>query len=119
VGGSLYGTTETTGIGSGCGTVYQVQPPATDGGAWTGTGIYDFDGGAGCYPVAPLTVGPGGVLYGTTISGGSASNCLFSESLGCGTVFQLTPPATARGAWTETVIYNFTGLATGPIRRQG
>lgn len=53
-------------------------------------------------------MGPGGVLYGTTISGGSASNCLFGGSFGCGSVFQLTPPATAGGAWAETPIYNFT-----------
>src|ERR1039458_264479 len=45
-----------------------------------------------------LTVGPGGVLYGTTQAGGSGSVCQANES-GCGTVFQLTPPATPGGAW--------------------
>src|ERR1022692_417265 len=104
-GGSLYGTTNITGT-AGCGTVFEVSPPAAAGGAWTGTAIYDFDNGGGCQSVAPVAVAPGGVLYGTTFNGGSGTLCV----VGCGTVFQLTPPAAAGGAWTEAVIYSFTGL---------
>jgi uncharacterized repeat protein (TIGR03803 family) len=108
VGGSLYGTN--TDYDSDCGRVYELSPPATVGGAWTGTTISTFEGG-GCGPIAGLTVGKGGVLYGTTYAGGSGT-CEFQYGPlnGCGTVFQLTPPATVGGAWTETVIYNFTGL---------
>jgi hypothetical protein len=105
-GGSLYGTTQFTGLG--CGAVYELSPPAMAGGAWTGTAIYNFDNGGGCQSLAPVTVAPGGVLYGTTYNGGSGTGC---PGIGeCGTVFQLTPPAAAGGAWTETVIYSFTGL---------
>jgi hypothetical protein len=50
-----------------------------------------------------LVIGSGGVLYGTTESGGTS---------GSGTVF-LTPPATPGGAWTETLLYNFTGSSDG------
>ena len=51
-----------------------------------------------------VVIGPGGVLYGTTQTGGSTNN---------GTVFSLTPPASPGGAWTEVVLYNFTGGADG------
>ena len=101
-GGSLYGTTY-----GGCGTVYELSPPAVGGGAWTGTVISSFANG-GCGSLAPVTVGPGGVLYGTTYAGGSGTGC--SGVGGCGTVFQLTPPGVAGGAWTEAVIYSFTGI---------
>jgi uncharacterized repeat protein (TIGR03803 family) len=47
-----------------------------------------------------LVFGKDGVLYGTTSSGGPAN---------AGTVYSLTPPAAPGGAWTETVLYNFTG----------
>jgi hypothetical protein len=111
VGGSLYGTTDASSDIGGCGHVYQLSPPMAPGGAWTGTAIYGFGGGSGdgCRSQAPLTVGPGGVLYGTTFTGGSGTPCLTYESSGCGTVFQLTPPVTEGGAWTETMIYNFSG----------
>lgn len=97
-GGAFYGTTEFDNSYSngGCGSVYELSPPTAGSTVWTGTAIYDFDNGGGCNPDESLTVGPGGVLYGTTVGG-------------AGDVFQLTPPATAGGTWTESVIYMFTG----------
>jgi hypothetical protein len=110
LGGSLYGTTWDIG---GCGTVYEVSPPTIAGEAWTGTLIHSFGGppSDGCNSFAPLTAGPDGVLYGTASIGGSATQCTVPPYLvsGCGVVFQLTPPETAGGAWTQTVIYSFTG----------
>ena len=110
VGGSLYGTTYYNGEEGGCGSVYELSPPATPGSAWTGTAIHTFGGGDGCASMAPVTVAPGGVLYGTTYTGGSGTVCEAGLAGGCGTVFQLTPPTSAGGAWTETVIYSFTGI---------
>lgn len=114
MGQSLYGTNTYNSYSdytfSGCGTVYQLSPPAAAGGAWTGTAIYTFQGGSdGCNSVAPLTAGPGGVLYGTTNFGG-VGDCAVYSNEGCGTVFQLTPPAAPGGSWTESVIYRFTAL---------
>jgi uncharacterized repeat protein (TIGR03803 family) len=64
------------------------------------TTLYKFPGGGdGANPNAGVT-GSDGVLYGTTFYGGTANN---------GTVFSLTPPTTSGGAWTETVLHNFTG----------
>lgn len=63
--------------------------------------LYTFPGSPeGSNPQAGVTIGKGGVLYGTTVVGGSA---------GYGTVFSLTPPASPGGGWTATVLHNFTG----------
>ena len=104
-GGVLYGTTEFGGTGgcgggreggfAGCGTVFELVPPASPGGVWTETVLYNFTGsnGDGANPVAPVVIGSGGVLYGGTST--------------LGKVFSLTPPAIAGGAWTETVLHSF------------
>jgi uncharacterized repeat protein (TIGR03803 family) len=117
--GNLYGTTEYGGSGSecalqqpeapGCGTVFQLQPPATPGGYWTETIVYNFTGihGDGAFPSASLVLGPNGTLYGATQIGGVA--CPGLGTAGCGTVFQLTPPAASGGAWAENVVHRFTG----------
>jgi uncharacterized repeat protein (TIGR03803 family) len=107
--GLLYGTTREGGVPSaectqGCGTVFQLTPPATAGNAWTETVLYNFLGGSdGVTPGGVLIAN--GALYGATVLGGSAA-CL----LGCGTVFQLNPPAAAGGAWTEAILYSFAGF---------
>ena len=56
--------------------------------------------GDGSFPVASVVIGKNGVLYGTTQYGGSA---------GLGTVFELTPPTTPGGRWTEAVLHSFSG----------
>jgi uncharacterized repeat protein (TIGR03803 family) len=114
--GLLFGTDYVWGNTScekrGCGAVFALEPPASAGSAWTETTIHQFNGAPndGGGPLAALTVGPGGVLYGTTQYGGSGTLCtLNSVVVGCGTVFQLTPPEAPGGTWTETVLYSFTG----------
>ena len=101
--GTLSGTTSFGGTGPclmGCGTVYSPTPPATPGGAWIETILHSFNGGEeGAYYASPLVIGAGGVLYGTMEENGAY--------LG-GYVFSFTPPATPGGAWTETVLHNFT-----------
>jgi uncharacterized repeat protein (TIGR03803 family) len=100
-GGVLYGTTDAGGA-SKAGTVFKLTPPASPGGAWRIAEIHTFAGGSGdgANPYAGVVIGSGGVLYGTTSSGGSSN---------AGTVFKLAPPASPDGAWTETVLHNFTG----------
>ena len=122
--GVLYGATLSGGdalpcdfppfLVSGCGTVFQLTPPASPGGSWTETVLYSFAGanGDGAYPLSTLVIGQDGSLYGTTQYGGSAaagSHCSFYGATGCGTVFKLTPPSAPGGAWTETVLHSFTG----------
>lgn len=161
--GSLYGTTQFGGVAGvhcqggsrdfvGCGTVFELTPPAKSGGKWTktilhnfpayaGDGLtptpdvifdsqgnlygaaggggtsrygmvfqltpsskeavlYDFTGGSdGGYPGGGLVLGANGVLYGTA----SYSGVLNAS----GVVFQLTPPAGGKGAWSEAVLHTF------------
>ena len=103
-GGELYGTTEWGGT-SNSGTVFSLVPPAAPGGGKY-TILYNFagtSGGDGAGPEGPL-LDVGGLLYGTTINGGSGP-C----PSGCGTIFSLTPPASPGGVWTEAVVYSFSG----------
>jgi len=103
--GNLYGTTETGGDYT-AGTVFMISPPATAGGAWTETVLHSFNTDTeGDGPHAGLVRDASGNLYGTLYSGGDPT-CY------CGAVFELTPPATSGGAWTETNLYNFTGDGT-------
>jgi uncharacterized repeat protein (TIGR03803 family) len=104
--GALYGTTSQGGIATsddqeGNGTVYKLTPPVNGQGAWTATIIYRFSGPDGSQPQGSLLLGKNGELYGTTYVGGSA---------GEDTVFELTPPASPGGKWTETVLYSFDDL---------
>jgi uncharacterized repeat protein (TIGR03803 family) len=96
--GNLYGTT-TFGGDAGVGTVFELSPPATAGGAWTETILHSFQGSVndGASPMGTLVFDKQGNLYGTTQLGGA----------GTGTIFELTPPATAGGTWTETVLWIF------------
>jgi uncharacterized repeat protein (TIGR03803 family) len=117
--GVLYGTTYFGGSGTacvltnglGCGAVFQLTPPTTSGGPWTETVIYSFTGqnGDGAFPSSSLVLGEDGSLYGTTQYGGSSGSCSSYGATGCGTVFQLVPPASPGGKWTEKVLHAFTG----------
>jgi uncharacterized repeat protein (TIGR03803 family) len=103
--GNLYGTTEVG--GSGFGTVFELSPPATAGGTWTEQVLHAFanDSSDGTLPTGTLVFDKEGNLYGTTQAGGPFRT---------GTIFELSPPATAGGAWTETVLWVFpSGLLRG------
>ena len=85
--------------------------PAAAGAAQGYSVLHDFAGGIdGSGPQAAMILDPSGNLYGTTVRGGTASGC---EGLGCGTVFELSPPASKGEAWTEAVLLRFTGNKGG------
>lgn len=106
--GNLYGTT-TQGGSIGLGTVFELSPPATPGGSWTETVLYSYPDTYqnGRNPSGKLALDPAGNLYGTTLYGGIGTHCSQSGGAGCGTVYKLSPPATAGGAWTHTILHNF------------
>jgi uncharacterized repeat protein (TIGR03803 family) len=85
----------------GNGTVFKLTPPSSTGGIWSETLLHSFDasGNGGCAPVAGVIADASGALYGTTAGGGA----------GEGTVFMLTPPSTAGGPSTPTVLHTFSG----------
>jgi hypothetical protein len=96
--GTLFGMTPSGGSGScqvggwlGCGTVFQLTPPATPGGTWTHTTLHDFAGGTdGAIPYSSLTFGPRNALFGTTYGGGGGT-CSQPSPTGCGTIFMIVP----------------------------
>jgi uncharacterized repeat protein (TIGR03803 family) len=106
--GNLYGTTFGGGAKSSacipyvsnlsrtCGVVFKLSPTGAE------TVLHTFAGGAdGGNPAAGLVRDAAGNLYGTTLVGGPESSAC--GTLGCGTVFKLTPSG------TETVLHSFTG----------
>jgi uncharacterized repeat protein (TIGR03803 family) len=102
--GHLYGTTYAGGA-SGQGVVFELIPPKKGGDTWTQKVLWTFSGGAdGAEPTCSLINDNAGNLYGTTNWGGTGA---------VGTVFELSPPAGGGKAWTQTVLYNFTGNADG------
>jgi uncharacterized repeat protein (TIGR03803 family) len=117
--GNLYGTTTKGGAGNcsgsgdrGCGVVFELQPVA--GGTWTEKVLYSFQGrpNDGSVPAGNLILDKNGNLFGTTSAGAIKNkSCTFNNGgQGCGTVYELSPGS---GGWTETVIYEFTGVNGG------
>ncbi|MGO9508712.1 MAG: choice-of-anchor tandem repeat GloVer-containing protein [Mycobacterium sp.] len=105
--GHLYGNS--LGGGVGAGTVFELTPPSTDEGNWTESILWNFCSGSYCgdgsLPEAGLIMDASGNLYGTTVLGG-----VYGQPHGAnGTVFKLTPPATAGESWNESVVWSFDG----------
>lgn len=114
--GNLYGTTEWGGnamnslcYSAGCGTIFELSPNGD--GTWAETVLYNFCSSYatgscldGLNPTAGLAFDAAGNLYGTTYFGGPGCG---SASAGCGTAFELSPPQSSGGPWTETVLHLF------------
>jgi len=111
--GVLYGTAQVGGTHSN-GTVVKLSQVNS---SWVFSPLYEFTGGSdGGDPYGGLVIGPNGALYGTTQIGGyMGGDC--ARYGGCGTVFELRPPATfCRSVlcyWNETVLYSFMGAPDG------
>ena len=97
-GGALFGTTYSTTIRAGNGSVVGMQ---SVGDTWKLTPIYKFNGTDGRNPDARVVFGPDSHLYGTTQYGDASP----------GTVFQLTPPLnickTAFCPWSRKLVTDF------------
>ena len=104
--GSIFGLTRDGGGnscsgGQECGTLFELSP--TSSGPWTETILHDFTGGSdGGVPLGSLTFDAQGNLFGTTSAGGVVSD---QCTVGCGTVFELSPAS--GGGWTFTSVYDF------------
>jgi hypothetical protein len=111
--GHLFGTAPITNsiciAAATCSVAFELSPPAVQGGKWTKTVLHTFEGGSdGSLLYGALAVDSKENVYGTSSQGGSG----FCSNVGCGTVFQLKPPATEGGAWSET-LYSFQGGSDG------
>jgi uncharacterized repeat protein (TIGR03803 family) len=99
-----------------CGVVYQLSPSKQQRGGWIETVLYTFKGynqGDGATPGGGLILDAAGNLYGVTAYGGTGKCAVLGTTMGCGSVFRLTPPKTKGGAWTEKVLYSFQGDKDG------
>ena len=107
--GSLYGTATLGGsdVSGNAGVVFELKPPASGKGAWQETVLHNFlpSQSDGYQPQAGL-IERDGAFYGTTQYGGASNK---------GTVFKLAPPASAKGSWTETILYSFQGHGDGAM----
>ena len=101
--GNMYGTTSAGGSGSGV--VYELTG---SGSHWTEQPIYTFAGSPdGADPFSGVIFDNAGNLYGTTTAGGAS---------GHGAVFELSPSG---NAWTERILYSFTGGSDGSYPTAG
>ncbi len=112
--GNLYGVTTGGGIcllphyeSYPCGIVFELSPPASTGGAWTETVLYEFGTNLadGSNPVGNLARDKRGNLYGVTVYSSSSGN----GGTGCGDFYELSAPSQQGAAWTETILYTFQG----------
>ncbi len=104
-GGNLYGTAARGGadncLSFGCGTVFELSKSQS---GWSFATLYKFQSRTdGWSPASPLTLGPGGVLYGATVDGGIEG--------GGGGVFRVAPictdPGCKRKLWIKDTLYRF------------
>jgi len=102
--GVLYGATSKGGAYN-FGAIFSLTPPATPGGSWTETVLYSFTGDVDGLAPTLYVIGSGGVLYGIAVDGGISHG---------GAVFSLTPPSSAGGTWSFTILHAFDGFASVP-----
>ena len=83
--------------------------------ASTETVIYRFQGGNDGYDPGVLIADAKGNLFGTTELGGAGpcTDPFTGAVVGCGTVFELSPPSASGGSWTHTVLYDFPNGTSG------
>jgi uncharacterized repeat protein (TIGR03803 family) len=114
--GTIYGTTAYGGgMGSCtvekglnyCGTLYAFAAGARSRARSGESVLYAFKGAPldGAQPGSFMPDGHGG-FYGVT-SGGGTGSC--QANTGCGTVYELSPPARGKTAWKERVLHSFQG----------
>jgi len=106
--GNLYGTAEGGGAAQ-RGAIFQLSPA---GDSWRERVLYSFClGGEPCSdgtsPFSGVILDTSGNLYGSTYQGGGT--CPDT----CGLVFELSHPSAPSGAWTETVLWQFSGGEDG------
>jgi uncharacterized repeat protein (TIGR03803 family) len=92
--GNLYGTAYSGGLNGDNGSVFELSP---SNGSWTFSVLHLFDlsAGEGVDPIAGVTLGSDGNLYGTTLGGGGFDD---------GAIFRLVD---AGGSWTYQTLHSF------------
>ncbi|HEY6768115.1 MAG TPA: choice-of-anchor tandem repeat GloVer-containing protein [Candidatus Sulfotelmatobacter sp.] len=84
----------------GCGTIFRLT---NTGGTWRFARLFNFQGITGGSAPVTIAFDSAGNIYGSASAGGSGCG---TSGIGCGTIFKLTPPASA-GPWREKVLHAF------------
>jgi hypothetical protein len=109
--GALYGITPSGSLPNcpnGCGAVFKITPPVTEGGAWKEHTLYQFKGGSDGGTPDTMILDSKGVIYGTTNFAGAVNGSCPS---GCGVVFRLA--RSQSGRWNYSVLFTFDGNPDG------
>ena len=99
----------------------RLQPPGTAGDSWSASTIHSFPASPADGLVPNALAAAGDNIFGTTLAGGmkghGINHCGDGDSLpNCGTFFELSPPASGVGAWSETIVMTQTKhTGTAPI----
>jgi uncharacterized repeat protein (TIGR03803 family) len=109
--GSLYSTTFLGGASVdciynySCGVMFELTQNGP--GDWEENSFIDFGSVSnGAEPASGVVFDQAGKMYGTTIAGGTGTNCEVQGFSGCGIVYQLTQDGSG---WDQGVLYNFSG----------
>jgi len=111
--GKLYGFTWGGGgsCSGGCGTVYELTPPAAGEHAWSYKRLHTFSGAAAAHgPFGNPLIVRDGSIYGIAYSGGPTAPTGCAPFSGCGEVFKLTRPARGASDWTKSTVWAFDGV---------
>jgi uncharacterized repeat protein (TIGR03803 family) len=116
IAGNLFSTTLTGGGGpcalqggpTGCGTVFELKH---SGSTFAESVVYRFKGGKdGANPYGGLIADSNGTFYGTTGNGGGNGCPGGNNSVGCGTLYKLTPSGST---YVESILHRFAGVSDG------
>jgi hypothetical protein len=81
------------------------MPPTNNNKNWTEVVLYSFKGNSdGSIPIGPILKDSAGNLYGSVNTGGAS---------GWGGIFEVSPPAVGKTAWTKIMLYSFTDAGDG------
>ncbi len=101
--GNLYGTAATGGYGGGG--VFRLTPSSTSKVGWKLQNIALFHGANSQFdPIGEVAIDASGNVFGTTRRGGPGTGC---QNIGCGSIFEISPPKTGSSAWTLHNLFNF------------
>ncbi|QGM44923.1 choice-of-anchor tandem repeat GloVer-containing protein [Methylocystis heyeri] len=102
--GALYGVTQLAPGTANLGAAFRLTPPVSPSTQWSYARIYDFALATGADPYGPPVFDNMGALIGAARYGGYYNG---------GTIYKITPPASAGAPWTGAALYNFTAGADG------
>jgi len=109
-GGNYVSSCNYFGTPTGCGLVFKMS---LHGSSWIFDPLASFAETNGYQPQQAVTVTPNGTLLGTTFYGGPGGPECHYFGPGCGTIFQLQPPASFCQSfscpWTVTEVHQFVG----------